>query len=432
MLIKKIRNKINSGNTNKILKNVFSLFILQGSNYILPLVLLPYLIRTLGIEYFGLLAFATATVNILRGIVSYGFDLSATKEISQNSDNKEKLRELFNSVILAKFLLSILTLFLLIILVSYFDKFNVHYEIFLITFILVFGDILFPIWFFQGIEKMKFITYIRVGYKIIFVSLVLILVNNPEDFWLVPLIDGIGSILAGLFSLYIINKNHQIYFSTINFPKAINQLKEGWHIFISKFAVILYSTINTFLLGILSTNENVGYYSIVEKIYLALRGGLSPLTQAIFPYLSKIYKQNKYNFYKIVRKISIFYFILIFIISISMYFFSTHIIGLILGEYNYQTIEIFKIFSFTFFFSIGGLYSLLLIIKNQGSLLSKITMKLVIINIILVYPVIYYWNIFGLAYLFMFIQILQFIMQINYNKEFFSKKTYNIQKEKND
>jgi PST family polysaccharide transporter len=279
---------------------------------------------------------------------------------------------------------------------------------------------------------MKFITYIRVGYKIIFVSLVITLVNNPEDFWLVPLIDGIGSILAGLYSLYIINKNHQINFSTINFSKAINQLKEGWHIFISKFAVILYSTINTFLLGILSTNENVGYYSIVEKIYLALRGGLSPLTQAIFPYLSKVYKQNKYNFYKIVRKISIFYFILIFIISISMYFFSSHIIGLILGEYNYQTIEIFKIFSFTFFFSIGGLYSLLLIIKNQGKLLSKITMKLVIINIILVYPVIYYWNIFGLAYLFMFIQILQFVMQINYNKEFFSKKTYDLQKEKND
>jgi PST family polysaccharide transporter len=422
LLIKKIRNKINSGNTNKILKNVFSLFILQGSNYILPLVLLPYLIRTLGIEYFGLLAFATATVNILRGIVSYGFDLSATKEISQNSDNKEKLRELFNSVILAKFLLSILTLFLLIILVSYFDKFNVHYEIFLITFILVFGDILFPIWFFQGIEKMKFITYIRVGYKIIFVFLVIALVNNPEDFWLVPLIDGIGSILAGLFSLYIINKNHQIYFSTINFPKAINQLKEGWHIFISKFAVIFYSSANTFVLGILSTNENVGFYSIAEKIYLALRGGLSPITQAVYPHLSKVYKENKDSYYSKIKKISIVYFLIIFAISLILFFFSSSIVRLVSGKEIYETQRILEIFAIAFLFAIGGLYSTLLIIKNQGKILSKITIYMMIINLLLVYPTIQFWGIYGLACLFTFIQFLQFTLQLSYNKEIYKGK----------
>lgn len=421
-MISKIKNKLNSQNTNKIMKNFFSLFILQGSNYIIPLILLPYLIRTLGIEQFGLLAFATATINILRGIVSYGFDLSATKKIAQNNENNNEIHKIFNSILLAKFLLSIFTFIILSILLISFDKFNNNYEVFALTFLLIFGDLLFPIWFFQGIEKMKFITYIKIIYKMFVVIGIVLFVNNEGDILLVPLIDGIGSIIAGLFSLYIIKKDHNIYFSNFSISNAVIELKDGWHIFISKFTVVLYSSINTFLLGILSTNENVGYYSMAEKVYLALRGGLSPITQAVYPYLSRTYKNNRDNYYEKVRKISAIYFFIIVIISMSLYIFSDLIIQLLSNKEINQSIEILQIFAIAFLFAIGGLYSALLIIKNEGKVLSKITISMMTINLICVYPVIEYWGIYGLAYLFTVIQFLQFTLQLIYNKEIFKGK----------
>ena len=70
--------------TKTILSNIVALFTLQGLQYLIPLILLPYLVHTLGIEYFGLLSFAIATIAFFRAMVSYGFDFTGTKQIALN------------------------------------------------------------------------------------------------------------------------------------------------------------------------------------------------------------------------------------------------------------------------------------------------------------------------------------------------------------
>ena len=128
----------------RFLKNFFSLAILQGLNYILPLLTLPYLIRVLGAEKFGLLAFATAIIGYFIVLTDYGFNFTATREVSLNIENNEKLNEIFSSVMIIKFMLFIISLFLLTILVIAFEKFNADPLLYYLTFGTVFGQILFP------------------------------------------------------------------------------------------------------------------------------------------------------------------------------------------------------------------------------------------------------------------------------------------------
>ena len=126
-----------SENRKKVFSNAFSLFIIQGVDYILPLLLFPYLVHTLGIEIFGLLAFATATVAFLGGVVSYGFNLSGTQQISINREDNDKINEIFNSIILVKLILLFCSFMALLLMIEFIDKIAIEWEVFLATFLLI-------------------------------------------------------------------------------------------------------------------------------------------------------------------------------------------------------------------------------------------------------------------------------------------------------
>ncbi|MCX7771222.1 MAG: oligosaccharide flippase family protein, partial [Proteobacteria bacterium] len=130
---RKIRSKLKNPDYNRLFENFLLLSILQGLNYILPLITFPYLVRVLGVEKFGLLSFATATIGYFLIITDYGFNLSATREIAVHRENKEKIQEIFNSVMIIKFILLILSLILLTVLVVFFDKFMHDWEVYYLT-----------------------------------------------------------------------------------------------------------------------------------------------------------------------------------------------------------------------------------------------------------------------------------------------------------
>ncbi|WP_369525932.1 oligosaccharide flippase family protein [Photobacterium leiognathi] len=137
----------------RFLENVLSLGSIQVVNYILPLLTVPYLVRVLGVDYFGLLAFSTVIINYLMLITDYGFNLTATKEVSINRFDNNKVSEIFSSVLIVKMLLTVLCFFLLLTLILTIGKIGDHSVLYLITFLSVIGQSLFPIWLFQGIEK---------------------------------------------------------------------------------------------------------------------------------------------------------------------------------------------------------------------------------------------------------------------------------------
>ncbi|MBL7086577.1 MAG: flippase [Candidatus Cloacimonetes bacterium] len=398
-----------------VISNTFSLIILQGSNYIIPLILFPYLVHVLGIEYFGVLSFASATVALLRGIVDYGFKLSGTQQISVNRNDLQKVSEIFSSIFVVKIILTILVFAVLLLLILFINKVSSHFEVFLYTFLLVIGDVLFSAWFFQGMEKMKLITYFNIVYKTLYLVSVFLFVRQPSDYVLVPLFYGIGAVFMGIVAFIFLKNKFNISIKLPKYSDIIYQFKNSRHVFLSQITVHLYTSFNTFVLGLMVSPQAVGYYAIAFKIYGAIRGLLVPVNQALFPYISRKFVQSKLYFYRIIKKISIVYSIVLAILAIILFFFSNEIVTLISGEQISESVTVLKILSIAILFAVGGFYSSLLVLKLKSHDLFKVTFYTMIVNIVLIYPTIHFLGINGLALQVLVVQMVHFCLQIKYN-----------------
>ncbi|AEA34644.1 flippase [Hippea maritima] len=352
-MIKKIKQKFQKEEHKRLLSNFISLAILQGANYILPLITFPYLVRVLGVEKFGLLAFAGATIAYFNILTDYGFNLTATREVSIYRDNKEKLNEIFSSVMIIKFILMIVSFLLLLILVFSFNKFKVHYVVFLLTFGMVIGQVMFPQWFFQGIERMKYITFLNILAKVIFTIAIFIFIHNESDYWKVPLINSLGFIAAGIIALYIIMKDFKIKLKFQSLQILKKYFIDGWHIFVANFAGNFYRNFNTLLLGFLSNNLYVGYYSIAERIIKIIQTLQNIAGNTVFPYFSNKFSHNKKYFFDFTNKY-LKYIIGIYLLMVFLTFiFSSFIVYLVEGSYQKNIILDLKIMSIVIL--IGGL-----------------------------------------------------------------------------
>lgn len=89
----------NTENKKRLLANFASLIVLRGFQFLIPLITLPYLVRTIGLEKFGLINFALALGLYFGAVVQYGFGVTATREIARNRDDPEKLSQIYSATL---------------------------------------------------------------------------------------------------------------------------------------------------------------------------------------------------------------------------------------------------------------------------------------------------------------------------------------------
>ncbi len=380
-MYKFIKYKLKVESNKRLISNFISLAVLQGASYILPLITLPYLVRVLGPERFGLVAFATSTVAYFQVITDYGFDLSATRHVSINRDNNENLIEIFSSVIAIKFILMFVSLILLSIIIFSFEKFSVNWKIYYLTFGMVLGQILFPVWLFQGLENMKYITVLNIVAKLIFTVAIFVVVKTENDYLYVPLLNSIGILIAGISGFVISIKMLNVKFS---YRKIL--LKKYA---ISSFPIfgsvvsssILYNS-PALLLGTLTNYHIVGLYSAAEKIIYAIRSFLYIFHQTVFPRLSKLYYDNINKYFYLWKTFFLVIVIVSFSVAIICNIFSETITNVIFGSNFSESGEIFKILSITIM-----TYSIYTMLGLESLIITGHTKQLVYSQII---PIIIY------------------------------------------
>lgn len=399
-MLAKLQSLIKGVEHRKILENMISLTGLQFASYILPLITLPYLTLVLGPEMFGLTQYAISLITYFQIITDYGFNLSATRELAIYREDASKRSEIFSSVMFIKLMLMILTFIALLCIIIFIPKFSADYKIYILTFGMVVGYMIFPTWFFQAMEYMKYTSILNIVGKIIYTVAIFIFIHDVEDYLLVPIINSVGLIIVGIVGFYIAITRFNLKLHIPKLKDVKYHLIEGWHVFLSTVAINMYTTTNTFLLGLLTNNTLVGYYSIAEKIVLAANGLLNPISQALYPYVSR--KTSKYKkevnigFIKRLTKLMA---IVGFVLSALIFIFAKPMILIIFGEAYSNSVILLEILSaLPFIVALSTVFGVqTMITHNHKKAFSAITLIGGIINIVLAIILITLYKQIGIA-----------------------------------
>ena len=157
---------INKLNLSNVLLNTLSIGSFQFANYFLPILMVPFLIRALGLDLYGSFAILYAILSFLNLMVEYGFNVLATKEVALMQNNESKISQYFSNVIFTK-----LSIFILIVLLSFICQIFLESKLFTHYYLLLpalLGNLLIPQWLFQGLEKVLFVSLINLVTKTIF------------------------------------------------------------------------------------------------------------------------------------------------------------------------------------------------------------------------------------------------------------------------
>lgn len=286
-----------------IIGNFSSLTLLQAANYIFPLISLPYLVRVLGPEMFGLIAFAQAFVQYFVVITDYSFGLSASRDVSVNRNDRASISRIYSTVLTSQLLLMAACFVILAAVVLISPRFRDNWPVYLLTFGIIPGSVMFPAWLFFGMERMGYLAARNAFVKAVFTVAIFVFIRRAEDYIYVPLINFLGYITAGVFGLWSLFGYFKVRYSAPGFSDVKKCLSDGWHIFLSMISFNLYSATNIFALGLFTNNTIVGYYAAADKVITAVSQLYTPLFNAVYPYITRVASNAKDRVIVISRKI---------------------------------------------------------------------------------------------------------------------------------
>ena len=398
-----------------VLTNFSYLTLLQFVTLLGPLITYPYLVRTIGFHLYGIVIYAQVLVSYISLIVDFGFNSIGAKEIASNRDDPNVISEIVSSIQLNKLIIWFICFIIYFIVICFVPFFKDHKFVYISSFFITFNELLFPVWLFQGIEKMKYTTYINVFVKLLFILLIFIVVKKNTDYIYIPLLNSIGALMAGLFSYYVIIKKEHIRLFCVPISKLIYYFKESVSLFISVISVRLYLNINKLIVGSCLGMSEVAIYDLGEKIATTMKIPIGMIGQATFP---KISRERNIRY---INRLMVIVVGLAMLGYTGLFLFTSLIVKLFTGENNVDAIAIVRILGLSGIFAagnyfLGGNRLIPLGYKNEY-------MKVMILNCIFYFfllIILYigdYLNLYSISVVTIVVEIFNTLSLIRWNKK---------------
>lgn len=385
----------------KIFENVLLLSAVQFVSMALPLLWLPYLAITLGVDQLGRVAFALSICQMIVTVTDYGFNLSGPKAIAIHRDHPEKIAEIYCLITFLRAILSVAGLVFVLVAAWLFENIGANLQLILVTYVMVIGNVIYPQWFFQGLEQLRAVSIIQVLARLIIICSIFVTVKGPDDIYWAAFLQAGGTFLGGLISVpYTLKALKDSSFIRPKFVTMRSQIKDGWHFFLSSAAVNIYTTSNTFILGLIAEPLIVGYYFVAEKMIRAVLMIFSPITSAIYPHVSRLASSNDLeSFRKFISRVIALFICLGILLSAGVFLFSPLLISSLFGPGYTASIAVLQVFALLPLpLSVSSVLGTLIMLPyGQQKDVSRVLLAAAVVNLAIFIPATYFYGAIGAA-----------------------------------
>lgn len=316
----------------KSIKNGMWMYLLQIFNTVIPLLTLPYITRILGKEQYGAFSIALNIIGYLQVLIEYGFGMSATRKVALTNGDKKTVSSIFSSVLFSRLILLCLSIFITLGYVWFIRDNPRQWQCVIVLSICLIGFCFQQDWLFQGLQDMKYISILSIIARLISVILIFLLVKSADDLLLYCIFYAVSPLLSGLIGTAIAFMKYKLKIVLKSPSDILHELKDGWYVFTTSLSAKIFGGIGITFLGLFSTEAVVGAYSAIQKIPQLMMLAWMPISQVMYPIISKRMMQSFTEGEVFVNKLRKIFLLPFLLMAIFICLFAKIIVGVAFGQ----------------------------------------------------------------------------------------------------
>jgi polysaccharide transporter, PST family len=270
----------------RVVRNILALYGVRAVEQLLPLVILPYLARTLEPAGWGMFAIGQAFAIYGIVVVEYGFSFSGTRAVASARDQAGQVAELVSGVVVTQLVLAGVVALAAVVARSVVPVFRDEPLLLWAGLAFAILEGFNPVWYFTGQERIPLIGAIAVGSKVLATIAIFVLVRTPDDGWLVLASYAGGSLLTTAAGYALILR--EVRPGRLSLTLIGRTLSLGASMFIMRIALMMHTAGNVFLLGLLVAPQQVAFFAAGDKLCRPIAWLLQPINTALLPHLSHL------------------------------------------------------------------------------------------------------------------------------------------------
>lgn len=311
---------------SKKIKNFIVYGLGQSINLLTPLLVIPHLVNVCGEEGLGKIGVAFSVGLIANCILDYSSYINGIKEISIHRKDETYLSDRISAIYSYKLIIVLFLVLLALVLVALNPYFK-EKVLYILSFSMVIAHFFNPNWVLQGLEDFNRIAIFNIISKVIYITLIYLLIKTYNDYVLANFFLGVSATLVYIFAFYYLKKKYSLKFNRFSFQRGIQILKDDFNICLSEFCLSIYQFFPIVIISFFLGNVAAGIFKIIEQLYSVFRTFIFMFFNFSYPTICFDVKKDKNKGIATWKKYHILNLIIIIIGCITVYTFSDFILA---------------------------------------------------------------------------------------------------------